>query len=292
MTGPEERSPEPEPDTEPAPRAPDGWVNRPRALAVAAGVLCLATGAAFGWTAAVQTYRAGVAAAVAPVPASPADNGAAARAAVQAEGWSQSANAAYALAKWQNVQAQTARKQARESAVRAERAAARAAAIEAKLSAARAAPPAAAPAGAPEPAPTPAAHPPRRVSAAKRPAPAAPASPLADESCRRATIYERTAANASLSRQAAYNAVRSGIAVNAHCPEPARSLIGAYLLAQRASAESGLKIGDWQSDLSQSDRVLAACVKHPERYGTASTGCRQRLTKNARFRQAAQRVER
>gem|GEM_PF-3089117 len=235
-------------------------------------------GAGFGWVAGVQTsHQSGDSAVV--LDAARAEKAAASRAAVQAEGWARVANGAYTLAKFQNDQAQAARKQAREFADRAEKAAGRATATVARIGKTGAAPKA-------SPAPavaraTPAPRPRHLVAAATIPARAS------DESCSRAAIYERTAANPRLSRQAAYNASMSGMAVNAHCSEPERSLIGAYLLAQRAAAESALSIGDWKSDLARSDRVLGDCVRHPEHYGALSNGCRQRVTKNVRIRQTA-----
>jgi hypothetical protein len=259
-------------------------MNRVRIVTTVIGVLCLAVGALLGWAAATRSSGANTdVAAVAD--AVQADKAAASRAASEAEGWAHVANATYALAKYQNAEAQAARKQTRELAARAERAVARAEALAAQRAVNRT-PPVVTPSAVTAPASMTA-----RPAAAARPKLAVKpaATPKAsDESCRRAAIYERTAANASLSRQAAYNAVKSGIAVNAHCSEPERGLIEGYLLAQRASAESALKIGDWQSDLSRSDRLLADCVRHPERYGTAGRGCRQRLTKNERIRRAVQ----
>jgi hypothetical protein len=278
-------------------------VNSARAITMVVGILCLAVGALLGWVGALQMpHGHGDAAGV--LDAVRAEKAAAARAAVTAEGWARVGNGAYTLAKLENDHAQQAQKQAREFAARAENAAKRAAASAARIDKDRSAPhalatsPAAvratptavarvAPTATPRVAPTavarvsPAPRPKRRIAAAKAPVRAS------DESCRRAAIYERTAANASLSRQAAYNASVSGIAVNAHCSEPERSLIEAYLLAQRASAESALKIGDWKSDLVRSNRVLAQCIRHPERYGAIGRNCRQRLTKNERLQTAA-----
>ena len=259
-------------------------MNRTQIIVTCVGVLCLALGVFAGWLAAVQNLRGNDNAAAA-VEAAHAERLAAARAAAQAEDWARVASGTYTLAKSQNDQARMAEKQARESAARAERAAALAAAAATRLSRERPVPAAAQSPVAVRPAP-----------AVTRPAPAVPSrhyvaaakisAPASDESCRRAAIYERSAGNPSLSPQAAYNAVKSGIAVNAHCPEPERGLIEAYLLAQRASAESALRVGDWRSDLARSDRTLAECVRHPQRYGPVGRGCRQRLTKNQRIRHA------
>jgi hypothetical protein len=306
-------------------------MNQARVLALVVGISCLAVGAMLGWVASVQTSRGNGDGAGA-AEAARADRVAAARAAVQAEGWARVANAAQTLAKGDNDQAQAARQQAqgarqqaesarqqaeaarqqaeaarqqaREFAARAEKAAGRAAQIAAQTQTARlaaagtatavaarvpgtAAPRPAAAKPRPRVAAKPPTHPQVAASAKPRPRHLVAAAVVSEESCRRAAIFERTAAKPSVSREAAYNASVSGIAVNAHCPEPERSLIGAYLLAQRASAEIALNNGDWKSDLSRSDRVLNDCVRHPQRYGPIGRSCRVRLTKNAKIRLAA-----
>jgi multidrug efflux pump subunit AcrA (membrane-fusion protein) len=288
-------------------------MNQARVLALVVGISCLAIGAMLGWVASVQTSR-GSGDGVGAAEAARADRVAAARAAVQAEGWARVANAAQTLAKGDNNQAQAARQQAqaarqqaqtarqqaeaarqqaREFADRAQKAAGRAAEIAAHVQKARLATAGTGTAVAARASATAA---PRAAAAKPRPRVAAkPAAPphlvaaavVSAESCRRAAIFERTAASSSASREAAYNASVSGIAVNAHCPEPERSLIGAYLLAQRASAEIALKNGDWKSDLSRSDRVLSDCVRRPQHYGPIGRSCRARLTKNAKIRLAA-----
>lgn len=274
-------------------------MNQARVLILVVGVACLAVGAMLGWVASLQMSH-GNGDALAAAEAARADRDAASRAAVQAEGWARVANAAQTLAKGNNDQAQAARQQAQAERQRAqaERQQAQVArqqahdfAARAEKAAGRAAQPAPRAAAAPKPSGSVGAKPaarPRVAAAAKpHPAPRMAGTIVSDESCRRAAIFERTAAQPSVSREAAYNASVSGIAVNAHCAEPERSVIGAYLLAQRASAEIALKNGDWKSDLAQSDRVLSQCVRHPERYGPLSRGCRQRLTKNVRIRHAA-----
>lgn len=290
-------------------------MNQTRVLTMVVGISCLAVGAMLGWVASLQTSH-GNGDGLGTTDSARADRAAASRAAVQAEGWAHVANAAQTLAKGDNDQAQAARQQAqaarqeaqaarqqaeaarqqaREFAAKAEKAAGRAAQLTAQMQKARVAAarlnvPAAAQgrataqervAAAPKPRPGVAAKPPAR------PRRLVAAAVVSEESCRRAAIFERTAANASVSREAAYNASVSGIAVNAHCPEPERSLIGAYLLAQRASAEIALKNGDWKSDLSRSDRVLSDCVRRPQHYGPVGRSCRVRLTKNAKIRLAA-----
>ena len=247
-----------------------------RILVSVVGALCLAAGVLFGWIAATQrgTVRDVVA-----VPAAGQGTAAAQSAASQSastsEGWSRVAQGAYALAKAENASAQTARREALEAAARAEKAASRADAAAAKA----AVRPAVAAATAP-----PARRPEPHVAAARSER-AMPPPPASDEGCRRAIIYERTAA-AAASRQAAYNAAVSGLAMNAHCGEPQRTLDEAYLLAQRASAGSALRVGDWKADLRRSDELLARCIESPARYGTTRDRCQTRLKKNEQLRAA------
>jgi hypothetical protein len=252
-----------------------------RIVILVVGVVCLVAGALLGWFAAHQgadtsgVAVSGNAGAAADVRAA---RQAASQAAIASEGWAHVSNGAYTLAKTQNDAAQTALKQAREYAARAEKAAARADAAEARMAKATVARAetadvaSAAPAAKPRPSPRP------RVSATPK------AVAQVDEGCRRAIIYERTAARSAVSKRAAYNAVMSGFAMNAHCGEPQHSLNEAYLLAQRAAAESALNVGDWRADLGRSDELLARCTMRPEYRQTAS-GCRARLKKNQSIRQ-------
>lgn len=80
--------------------------------------------------------------------------------------------------------------------------------------------------------------------------------------------YLKTAADDRIPRRAAYNAALAGLAMNAHCREPRRSVNEAYLLAMRAPAEFTLHAGDWNSDLTRSDALLDACAANPEFRGT------------------------
>jgi hypothetical protein len=268
-----------------------------RLAVLAAGLACIALGAVLGWVAGRQggAPTAPISAGVSPASARAAES--ASQSAVAAEGWARAASGAHTLAKTDLAAAATARRQAQEFAVRAEKAAASANAAAARTAldrkavtdAARARPPVAQARPA-LPAPLVSAEPPPSRPAARAVRKIALAPPAAnDEGCRRAVIYERTAAAGATTRQAAYNAAMSGFAMNAHCGEPQHSLNEAYLLAQRASAEAALHVGDWKADLSRSDRLLARCTKRPEYRGTASAGCLTRLRKNERIRLAMQR---
>jgi hypothetical protein len=139
----------------------------------------------------------------------------------------------------------------------------------------------------PTPAPSPAASPaptksptpaPRPPSATPRPSPAQTpnAGPLVGgpegDACLRTLTYLRTAADDRLTRREIYNAAIAGLAMNAHCGEPRRSVNEAYLLAMRAPAEFSLHIGDWNADLSRSDMLLDACSALPEFRETTVAG--------------------
>lgn len=265
--------------------------NRTRIAVLLVGALCIALGGFFGWSAALQGSEA-KRDAVGAADTAHASKNAASQAATASEGWAHVASGAYTLAKGENAQAQAARRQASEFAAKAEKAAAEAKAALAQAQAAAAA------AQRAQPPARPAAEkrPPPRHAARPRPSPRvralvadAKAGRPRDEGCRRAIIFERTAADAALSRQAAYNAAMSGFAMNVHCAEPQHSLNEAYLLAQRAAAETTLHVGDWRADLQQSDRLLALCTRRPEYRGALSDGCRVRLRKNEKIRQLAER---
>jgi hypothetical protein len=90
----------------------------------------------------------------------------------------------------------------------------------------------------------------------------------ADESCVRAVEYLRTAASDRVSRLEAYNAAVAGLAANADCPEPRRSVNEGYLRAMRAPAEFSLHLGDWNADLNRSDALLQACAASRDFRGT------------------------
>ena len=112
---------------------------------------------------------------------------------------------------------------------------------------------------------------------------AAPARPAAtateslvggpdDEACVRPLTYLKTAADDRVGRREAYNAAIAGLAMNAHCPEPRRSVNEGYLLAMRAPAEFALHLGDWNADLNRSDNLLDACAVSPAFRGTTVAG--------------------
>lgn len=135
--------------------------------------------------------------------------------------------------------------------------------------------PTASPTRKPAPTPAPTAAPTREpASAAARPR--AVATAAVDfvggpdvEACARAVGYLHTAANDRVSRLEAYNAAVAGLAANADCPEPRRSVNEAYLRAMRAPAEFALGIGDWNADLTRSDALLEACAANAAFRGTA-----------------------
>ena len=111
-----------------------------------------------------------------------------------------------------------------------------------------------------------------------------------DEACRRALIYETTAASNWVSHQVAYEAAVSGLSVNAHCSEPRRTVNQAYLLAMRAPAEYALHAGDWKSDLALSDTLLDACAAQNSYRGTdVAADCLTQKRYNESFRESARR---
>jgi hypothetical protein len=141
--------------------------------------------------------------------------------------------------------------------------------------------PAATPAAASSPAPSPAptkSPTPAPPSATPRPRPAETPNPGPlvggpdDDACLRTLTYLKTAADDRLTRREIYNAALAGLAMNAHCSEPRRSVNEAYLLAMRAPAEFSLHIGDWSADLSRSDALLDACAALPEFRATTVAG--------------------
>ncbi|GAC1659216.1 MAG: hypothetical protein NVS4B13_03440 [Candidatus Elarobacter sp.] len=258
-------------------------------IVLVVGIMCLGLGALLGWFAARQGNDA-MNASTSATGAAQSAKSAASAAATAAEGWAHVANGAYTLAKFENATAQAAKRRALEAAAKAEKAAARADAVAARAARDRQAFDTARVATA-QPLARPQPRSERPVQARPvhtrpvqtRPVQTRPVARAPDEGCRRAIIFERTAARGSISREAAYNAAMSGFAMNAHCAEPQHSLIEAYLLAQRASAEAALHLGDWKADLEQSDRLLARCVGRPE-YRAARDGCRKRLRKNEQIR--------
>ena len=132
--------------------------------------------------------------------------------------------------------------------------------------------PSPAPTATPSPAPRPPSPPP------PRPARTSEAGPLVGgpegDACLQTLTYLKTAADDRLTRREIYNAALAGLAMNAHCAEPRRSVNEAYLLAMRAPAEFSLHIGDWNADLSRSDTLLDACAASPEfRATTVAADC-------------------
>ena len=140
------------------------------------------------------------------------------------------------------------------------------------------------PAPAPSPSPSPAAtriasaspRPPTATPQPPRQTPTAAGGPLVggpdDDACLRTLSYLKTAADDRLTRREIYNAANAGMAMNAHCGEPRRSVNEAYLLAMRAPAEFTLHTGDWNADLTRSDQLLDACAALPEFRATTVAG--------------------
>jgi hypothetical protein len=135
------------------------------------------------------------------------------------------------------------------------------------------------PSGSPSPAPThsPTASPaPSPTPQPPRSTPSANPGPLVggpdDDACLRTLSYLKTAADDRLTRREIYNAANAGLAMNAHCGEPRRSVNEAYLLAMRAPAAFSLHVGDWNADLTRSDALLDACSALPEFRATTVAG--------------------
>jgi hypothetical protein len=132
------------------------------------------------------------------------------------------------------------------------------------------------PSAAPAPSPTASPRPPAATPEPPRSTPGAHGGPLVggpdDDACLRTLSYLKTAADDRLTRREIYNAANAGMAMNAHCGEPRRSVNEAYLLAMRAPAEFTLHIGDWNADLTRSDTLLDACAALPEFRETTVAG--------------------
>ncbi|HEY0613824.1 MAG TPA: hypothetical protein VGC96_04245 [Candidatus Elarobacter sp.] len=112
------------------------------------------------------------------------------------------------------------------------------------------------------------------ASVAAVPSPgAAQAQPNA--SCGQALAYEKTAANDSISRQAAYDSAVAGLSANQRCNDAQMKLVNeAYLLSMRAASEHELKVGNWQRDLTRANMLLTQCANWPGIRGTrAATDC-------------------
>ena len=92
------------------------------------------------------------------------------------------------------------------------------------------------------------------------PSPAAP-----NDACNQALAYEKTAANDSVTRQAAYDSAVAGLSANQRCNDPAMKLVNeAYLLSMRAPAEHDLHLGDWKRDLTRANMLLLQCTNWPD----------------------------
>ncbi|HTD38918.1 MAG TPA: hypothetical protein VK669_15510 [Candidatus Limnocylindrales bacterium] len=93
--------------------------------------------------------------------------------------------------------------------------------------------------------------------------------------CSQALAYEKTAANDSSTRQAAYDAAAAGLAVNQRCNDAQMKLVNeAYLLSMRAAAEQELKVGNWQRDMTRANMLLTQCANWPGLKNTrAGTDC-------------------
>ena len=93
--------------------------------------------------------------------------------------------------------------------------------------------------------------------------------------CFQALAYERTAANDSSTRQAAYDAAVAGLATNQRCTDAQMKLVNeAYLLSMRAAAEHELKVGNWQRDMTRANMLLTQCANWPGLKNTrAGTDC-------------------
>lgn len=93
--------------------------------------------------------------------------------------------------------------------------------------------------------------------------------------CSQALAYEKTAANDSSTRQAAYDAAVAGLAANQRCNDAQMKLVNeAYLLSMRATAEHELKVGNWQRDMTRANMLLTQCTNWPGLKNTrAGTDC-------------------
>ena len=85
-----------------------------------------------------------------------------------------------------------------------------------------------------------------------------------NSACDQALAYEKTAANDSSTRQAAYDAAVAGLAINQRCNDAEMKLVNeAYLLSMRATAEHELKVGNWQRDMTRANMLLTQCTNWP-----------------------------
>lgn len=117
---------------------------------------------------------------------------------------------------------------------------------------------------------------PRPTVAPRSPRPAPSARPrnavpaIANSaSCSRAVEQQRIAADATISRQASYDAAVAGLADNAQCGDRAARVVNeGYLRSTLAAAEHELGVGDWRADFKRADELLARCQTMPELQAT------------------------
>lgn len=114
-------------------------------------------------------------------------------------------------------------------------------------------------------------------------APAGAAPPR--DSCADAQAYQRTAASAGVTRQAAYDSAVAGLTINQTCANGQQRLVNeAYLLSARAAAAHDLNVGDWRHDLGRANALLAQCSVLPGIARTkAADDCRTQLQYNRRY---------
>lgn|GEM_PF-4968675 len=87
--------------------------------------------------------------------------------------------------------------------------------------------------------------------------------------CSRAVEQQRIAADATISRQASYDAAVAGLAENAQCGDRAARVVNeGYLRSTLAAAEHELGVGDWRTDFKRADELLARCQTMPELQAT------------------------
>ena len=116
----------------------------------------------------------------------------------------------------------------------------------------------------------------------------ASAAPAPRNACADAQAYQRTAASAAVSRQAAYDSAVAGLTINQSCTDARQRLVNeAYLLSVRAAAAHDLNVGDWRRDLGLANALLAQCSAMPGLARTKTADdCRTQLQYNRRYEAA------
>lgn len=114
------------------------------------------------------------------------------------------------------------------------------------------------------------------------------AAPPPRNACADAQAYQRTAASAAVSRQAAYDSAVAGLTINQSCADARQRLVNeAYLLSVRAAAAHDLNVGDWRHDLGRANALLAQCSALPGLARTKTADdCRTQLQYNRRYEAA------